>query len=167
VPGVGAFDAAMKNLRRKGLVSFLQTWVTEDRPYFGICLGLQLLFESSEESPGARGLGVLPGRVRKFRPSSSALKVPHMGWNTVTSRRGHQGPSTQALPGSFYFVHSFYADPSDRSLVWTTTPYGRSFCSGVARGNLLATQFHPEKSGERGLGLLKDVLRRSAPGVRS
>lgn len=162
VPGVGAFESAMGVLRKKKLHGFVKEWIQSDRPYFGICLGLQILFEKSEEAPGVRGLGVLPGKVVKFRLKSSHLKVPHMGWNEVHPKGSATGLGKGVLPDSahFYFVHSFYPRPADRSLVWATTPYGGEFCSAVARGNLAATQFHPEKSGPRGLRFLKNLLSR-------
>lgn len=158
-PGQGAFGAAVKVLKKKGLTPFLADWLAEDRPFFGVCLGLQLLFERSEEAPGVRGLGVLKGTVRKFRPSRKTLKVPHMGWNEAVPREG-DGLLRPVLPrrDHFYFVHSYHADPKDRSVVWTETDYGGRFCSGVARGNLAAVQFHPEKSGEAGLSLIRRAL---------
>lgn len=162
VPGVGAFDAAMGVLRKKGLDRFIIDWVQADRPYFGICLGLQLLFESSAEAPGVRGLGVLAGKVVKFPFRRQGLKVPHMGWNQV--RPVSPGPAgwNGLLSSSdhYYFVHSYYPCPKDAEVVWTVTPYGGPFCSAVARGRLAATQFHPEKSGPTGLRFLKELLNR-------
>ena len=160
VPGVGAFDAAMKTLKSKKLDVFIRDWVGAGKPYFGICLGLQLLFESSEEAPGVRGLAVLKGEVVKFRPSDKRLKVPHMGWNEVHPAHSARRGEKNFLPSSefFYFVHSYAPRPADRSVVWATTPYGAEFCSAVAKGNLLATQFHPEKSGPAGLRFLKALL---------
>jgi imidazole glycerol-phosphate synthase subunit HisH len=165
VPGQGAFGAAAAVLKRRGLTAFVKDWLAADRPFFGICLGLQLLFEGSEEAPGVKGFGVLPGRVRRFRPRSGRLKVPHMGWNG-TSRGPSRGAFAGVLPkdGSFYFVHSYYADPEERSSVWAETDYGGSFCSAVARGRAAATQFHPEKSGAAGLSLLRGVVRLAAKG---
>ncbi len=162
VPGVGAFDAAMNVLRQKKLDVFLRDWIKAGRPYFGICLGLQLLFESSEEAPGVRGLGVLKGRVVKFRLSDRRLKIPHMGWNEVRPRGACSSEGKGLLPASayFYFVHSYFPRPTKKSVVWATTPYGNEFCSAVAHGTLMATQFHPEKSGPTGLRFLKELLRR-------
>jgi glutamine amidotransferase len=160
VPGVGAFDAAMGVLRKKGLDRFILDWVRTDRPYFGICLGLQLLFESSAEAPGVRGLGVLAGKVVKF--PSRTLKVPHMGWNEVRpvspAPAGWDG--LLAPSDYYYFVHSFYPRPTDSNAVAAVTPYGGEFCSAVARGRLAATQFHPEKSGPTGLRFLTRLLAR-------
>lgn len=168
VPGVGAFDAAMKVLRQKKLDAFIVEWIRAGRPYFGICLGLQLLFDSSEESPGVRGLGVLKGHVVKFRFSDRRLKVPHMGWNEVLPSGPAARERKDLLPRSstFYFVHSYAPRPSDKSVVWATTPYGSPFCSAVAQGNLCATQFHPEKSGPTGLRFLKELLNRVSKNKR-
>lgn len=153
VPGVGAFGEAMAALRREKLDGFIKRWVKDGRPYLGICLGLQLLFERSDEAPGVKGLGLLRGAVKKFHPRRRALKVPHMGWNDVQWRHG-------AWPkASFYFVHSFYPAPQDDAVVLARTPYDGPFCSAVSQGNLLATQFHPEKSGVTGVRFLKKVLR--------
>jgi len=162
VPGVGAFDAAMKVLRQKKLDGFIREWMAADRPYLGICLGLQLLFESSEEAPGSRGLGVLKGKVVKFRSTDRRLKIPHMGWNEVHPRSARFKEGKALLPASayFYFVHSYFPCPTDPSVVWATTPYGKEFCSAVARGSLVATQFHPEKSGPTGHRFLKALLNR-------
>lgn len=164
VPGQGAFGAAMDVFKKRGLIPFLKEWLAADRPFFGVCLGMQILFEGSEEAPGVKGLGVLRGRVRRFRPASRRMKVPHMGWNQAA-----KGPSTGALSGvlppkgDFYFVHSYYADPKDRSVVWAETDYGGKFCSAVAAGRMAATQFHPEKSGGAGLSLLKKLLQKDIP----
>lgn len=157
VPGVGAFDAAARVLRRRGVDRFLKEWIAGGRPYFGICLGLQLLFESSEEAPGVKGLGVLPGRVVKFRPARKSTKVPHMGWNRAVARPGAVGRDW-FRPAHYYFVHSYYPVPADRRDVWTRTVHEEPFCSAVARDRVSATQFHPEKSGAAGLAFLRGLL---------
>lgn len=155
VPGVGAFDAAVQELRRKKLDGFIREWVQADRPFLGICLGLQLLFDSSQEAPGTPGLGLLPGVVVRFRPKDAALKVPHMGWNQVSFNSPRKG-------AYYYFVHSYYPRPRENSDVWCRTEYGAPFCSGVRRGRLTAVQFHPEKSGVTGLQFLKERLAEAA-----
>ncbi len=155
VPGVGSFGDCARNLRETGLWGPLKDWLRAGRPYLGICLGYQLLFESSEESPGVEGLAVLPGKVVRF--PSGALKVPHMGWNTLENPRG---PLYQNLPEvpSFYFVHSFYPVPADPAVVSATCAYGENFAASVSAGALHATQFHPEKSQASGLALLRNFL---------
>jgi glutamine amidotransferase len=155
VPGVGAFGDCAQNLRKSGLWESLTEWLQAERPYLGICLGYQLLFESSEESPGHKGLGILPGRVVRF--AGSGLKIPHIGWNTLL---GAHGPIYSALPASpyFYFVHSYFPVPADDLLVSARCEYGGTFAASVSRGNLHATQFHPEKSQSAGLALLKNFL---------
>jgi len=155
VPGVGAFGDCASNLRATGLWDPLREWIGAGRPYLGICLGYQLLFESSEESPGVAGLGVLPGRVVRF--SQGGLKVPHMGWNTLA---GLRGPLYQGLPGeiSAYFVHSFYPVPEQPRLASSTCEYGVRFAASISRGPLHATQFHPEKSQAAGLAILRGFL---------
>ena len=167
LPGVGAFDAAMTELTRRQLVDPLRRVIASGTPYLGICLGLQLLFETSEEGEPIGGLGVLPGRVRRFKDSS--LKIPHMGWNQVTSvqRAAVSGQKTNSCPllqgipdGSFfYFVHSFYGEPADASIVSLETDYGGRFAAMVWRDRLFATQFHPEKSQEVGLRLLENFVK--------
>lgn len=155
VPGVGAFAHCAENLRATGLWSPVRDWAIVGRPYLGICLGYQLLFESSEESPGVEGLGVLKGRVVRF--PDAGLKVPHMGWNTLSSA---SGPLYKDLSGdvSMYFVHSYYPVPADSSLVSAWSDYGVSFAAGVSSGALHAVQFHPEKSQSLGLALLRNFL---------
>jgi len=155
VPGVGSFGDCARNLRRTGLWEPLQAWVRAGRPYLGICLGYQLLFESSEESPGVEGLGVLPGRVVRF--SSGELKVPHMGWNTLETPRGALYEGLGETP-SFYFVHSFYPVPADSTVVSATCDYGLPFAASVSTGALHAVQYHPEKSQAAGLALLRNFL---------
>jgi imidazole glycerol-phosphate synthase subunit HisH len=154
VPGQGAFGACAAALDRNGgaLRQALGAFLATGRPFFGICIGMQLLFESSEENPEARGLGVLPGRVRRFtdRPG---LKIPHMGWNQT--RRGPG--ATDAVPEGafFYFVHSYFPDPAQAQDVALTAEHGAPFCAAVSRGPIFATQFHPEKSQAAGLALLR------------
>jgi glutamine amidotransferase len=154
VPGQGAFGACAVALNQGGgaLREALKAFIATQRPYFGICIGMQLLFESSEENPGAQGLGVLPGRVRRFaeRPG---LKIPHMGWNQT--RRGPAAPEGVADGAFFYFVHSYYPEPARPEDVALTSEHGAPFCAAVARGPLFATQFHPEKSQAAGLALLR------------
>jgi len=154
-PGQGANDSSMRHLRAKGLVEPITEFIDSGRPFLGVCLGLQLLLEGSDE--GAEpGLGVLPGWVRRLPPGA---KVPHMGWNQVELKGSH--PVLNGVPSNsyFYFVHSYYADPAQQALVAGTTTYGIEFCSVVARENVLAVQFHPEKSGEGGLRLYGNFVR--------
>jgi imidazole glycerol-phosphate synthase subunit HisH len=155
VPGVGAFEHCASNLRASGLWEPVRAWVLEGRPYLGICLGYQLLFESSDESPGVEGLGVLKGTVKRF--PAGALKVPHMGWNSLEERRGPLFAGFEESP-SMYFVHSFYPVPEDSSLVCATSDYGVRFAAGVSSGAIHAVQFHPEKSQGAGLALLRNFL---------
>ncbi len=155
VPGVGSFGDCAANLRSTGLWEPLRGWIAEGRPYLGICLGYQLLFETSEESPGVSGLGVLPGTVVRF--DHAAQKVPHMGWNTLSELRG---PLFEGLPEqtAFYFVHSFYPLPADLALASSTCEYGSRFAASISRGAIHATQFHPEKSQAAGLAVLKNFI---------
>lgn len=155
VPGVGAFAHCAENLRATGLWHPVREWALAGGPYLGICLGYQLLFESSEESPGVEGLGILKGRVERF--PEAGLKVPHMGWNTLSKT---SGPLYNGIPGdvSMYFVHSYYPVPADSSLVSASSDYGVSFAAGVSSGSLHAVQFHPEKSQSAGLALLRNFL---------
>ena len=155
-PGQGASPPAMAALERAGMAGVIRQAIATEVPFFGVCLGLQLLLEWSEEG-GTPCLGVVPGTVKRF---GAALKVPHMGWNTVELRGDH--PVFAGVPqgGYFYFVHSYYADPVDDGWVLGTTGYGLDFASVVARGNLVATQFHPEKSGETGLRLYDNFVKR-------
>ena len=166
LPGVGAFPAAMRELCARGLVEPIKRVIAEGRPYLGICLGLQLLFDDSEEGAGAKGLGVLAGQVRKFTTASEPrLKIPHMGWNQVLGQRATAaGAACPLLEGIsdgsyFYFVHSYYAQPADRSVVTLTTEYGVPFASMVWKDRLFATQFHPEKSQALGLKLLENFVK--------
>ena len=154
LPGVGSGPAAMQALRSRGLVEPLRDYAASGRPFLGVCLGLQLLLDRTEEGD-AQCLGIVPGVVRRLPPG---LKVPHMGWNSVELLSEHPGLAGIPQDSHFYFVHSYYADPEDRSAVAGVTRYGFPFCSVYARGNLLATQFHPEKSGSIGLRVYRNFV---------
>jgi glutamine amidotransferase len=160
LPGVGAAADTMANLERLGLANPIRQLVTEGRPFLGVCIGLQVLFTSTEEGGGRECLGIIPGRVRRL---PSGLKIPHMGWNQVRQTIAH--PVFEGIPdeANFYFVHSYYVEPDDRSLVAGETEYGVRLCSVIARGNLIATQFHPEKSGEIGLRLYDNFIKLALP----
>ena len=154
LPGVGGADAAMNALNRRGLVGPIRQYATSGRPFLGVCLGLQLLMESTEEGTELC-LGIVPGKVKRLPRD---LKVPHMGWNNVRLRHIH--PLFQGIIQDtyFYFVHSYYADPGDSSVITGVTEYGIPFCSVLVRGNLMATQFHPEKSGALGLKVYQNFI---------
>jgi imidazole glycerol-phosphate synthase subunit HisH len=157
LPGVGAFGDAMRELGMRGLVEPIRAHLQADRPFFGICMGLQLLFETGREGGRHAGLGVLAGDVVRFE-LPAGMKVPHMGWNTV-AWTGAGAASQAAGPNDYYyFVHAYHARPTDPTIVAATTDYGGPFCSAVRRGRLFATQFHPEKSQAAGLGLLAAFL---------
>lgn len=160
LPGVGAFPAAMRELTARKLAEPVKAHIAAGKPYLGICLGLQLLFERSEEGGGAAGLGVLCGTVTRL-PDGAARKIPHMGWNQVAPAQRQACPLLQGMaPDSFvYFVHSYYAQPADRSVVALETDYGVRFASMVWRQQLYATQFHPEKSQAVGLRVLENFLK--------
>ncbi len=155
-PGQGASPTAMAALTEHGMADPVCRWIADGKPFFGVCLGLQLLLDYSEEGD-TPGLGVAPGVVRRFPPG---LKIPHMGWNSVDLVRPH--PLFEgAPPGAFfYFVHSYYADPDDPEWVAGVTDYGDAFASVLARDNVVATQFHPEKSGDAGLLLYRNFIDR-------
>jgi glutamine amidotransferase len=156
LPGVGAAPDTMENLKRLGLVGPIQRSIAEGRPFLGVCIGLQILFAGTEEGGWHKCLDIIPGRVRKLPPG---LKIPHMGWNQVKQRVWH--PIFDGIPdgANFYFVHSYYVEPDDKSLVAGETEYGIPICSVIARENLVATQFHPEKSGEVGLKMYANFLK--------
>ncbi len=163
LPGVGAFGDCMRHLRDHGFEEPVRDWIAEDRPFMGVCLGMQVLLESSEESPEFSGLGVVPGTVRRFRSGAACLKVPQIGWNRVFQRQsGH--PCFSGVPdgGHFYFVHSFFVDTPDTSFIAAETVYGDKYTSCIARGNLFATQFHPEKSQQYGLRILRNFKEMTA-----
>lgn len=155
LPGVGAFRDAIAELQRLEFVQPIRDHIAADKPFLGICLGLQMLFDVSYEDGTWEGLGILPGEVVRF-PDTPGLKVPHMGWNNVTPVNAP--PLLADIPRDeyFYFVHSYYVVPRDESVIAARTEYGQSFTSAVRRGNLYATQFHPEKSQSRGLQLLRN-----------
>ena len=155
LPGVGAFGACMDNLRTYGLIDTVRHVISRGTPFLGICLGMQLLFEESEEFGPVPGLGIFPGRVVRF-PDMSDLKVPHMGWNQI--RKLQNPPHLRGIDdGAFvYFVHSYYVVPTDPALTATTTEYGIEFTSAIARDNVFATQYHPEKSQAVGLKILEN-----------
>jgi len=155
-PGQGAFGDSVRILKQNDLWFPLKEWLAAGKPYLGICLGYQLLFESSEESPGVEGLAVAPGRVRKFS-ADHGLKVPHMGWNEA-QWEPRAAALTPGLSPHVYFVHSYYPDVEDDSLVACRTTYGADFASGIIKPNLVAVQFHPEKSQATGLTLLRNSL---------
>ena len=157
-PGQGAFGDSVRQLQATGLWQPLQKWLASDKPYLGICLGYQLLFESGEENPGVLGLSRFKGTVPRF-PSLPGLKVPHMGWNTARfTDPGH--PAWKGLGESsvFYFVHSYFPKPEDPALAACLTDYAGEFASGITAKNLVAVQFHPEKSQQAGLALLHNAV---------
>lgn len=156
LPGVGAAADTMSSLRKLGLTAPIQRLIAEDRPFFGVCIGMQILFSGTEEGGWHQCLDLIPGMVRRL---PSGLKVPHMGWNQVRQKVSH--PIFAGIPdeANFYFVHSYYVEPEDKSMIAGETDYGIPICSVVARGNLVATQFHPEKSGELGLKLYDNFIR--------
>lgn len=157
LPGVGAFGDCSRALREQGLAEPIRQWIAADKPFLGICIGYQILFESSEESPGAPGLGVFAGHVRRF--DESGLKVPHMGWNSVhpLNTADPIWASMGAAP-YFYYVHSYYPEPQDKAIIAATSTYGCAYAAAVRKGKLIATQFHPEKSQLLGLQLLRNFI---------
>lgn len=160
LPGVGAFPDCMRNLEQGGFVDPLLKVIRDGRPFLGICLGLQLLFTESEEFGTHQGLNVIPGRVMRFPEGLAAggeqLKVPHMGWNQITVRT--KSPVFDGIDNgtNVYFVHSYYVKPDDDQVVAATTGYGIEFCAAIWKDNIVATQFHPEKSQDKGLHILKN-----------
>ena len=156
-PGQGAIHGCITALGRDGLQAAVLDAI-RTKPFLGICLGLQALYEHSDEGGGIDGLGILPGRVRRFMPADPTLKVPHMGWNQVQQTSSHPLWCGIAPNTRFYFVHSYYADTADTRWVTGTTDYGVRFTSAAARANIFAVQFHPEKSQQAGLTLLKNFM---------
>jgi glutamine amidotransferase len=155
LPGVGAFGDCVRKLRDRGMDAACLDAFRSGKPFLGVCVALQVVFESSEESPGVEGLGLMPGRVVRFE--GEGLKVPHIGWNELSLVREH--PVLEGLDGeTFYFVHSYYPEPAEVGDVVGETEYGARFCSAAGRENLVAVQFHPEKSSRAGLMLYENFL---------
>lgn len=155
LPGVGAFGDAMKKLQEYQLIDLIKEAADSKKPFLGICLGLQLLFEESEESPGVAGLGILKGKIKRI-PDKEGLKVPHIGWNSLKFM--NDGKLFQNLPDEsyVYFVHSYYLEAAEEQIVKATTEYGVCIHASVEKDNIFACQFHPEKSSETGLQILKN-----------
>ena len=155
LPGVGNFGDAMEKLKAYGLVDVIKEIVQQEKPFLGICLGLQLLFERSEEAPGVEGLGILKGEIVRI-PDTPGLKIPHIGWNSLTLQ--NDGRLFRGVEGEpyVYFVHSYYLKAEDPQIVKATTEYGTLIHASVEKGNVFACQFHPEKSSQVGLKLLKN-----------
>lgn len=157
LPGVGSFGDAMGKIRQYGLERVIGEVIGKDTPFLGICLGLQLLFERSDETPGVPGLGILKGEILRI-PDGEGLKIPHMGWNSLTfpnAGRLFRGISKEAY---VYFVHSYYLKAADERIVTAAAEYGTYIHASVEQGNVFACQFHPEKSGSVGLGILKNFI---------
>jgi glutamine amidotransferase len=158
LPGVGAAADTMASLKKLGLVDAIRRFVGEGRPFLGICIGLQVLFTNTEEGGGYKCLDIIKGKVKRL---PKGLKVPHMGWNQVKQQISHPVFDNMPDDANFYFVHSYYAEPDDKSLIIGKTEYGIPICSVIAQDNLVATQFHPEKSGEVGLKVYDNFLKRA------
>ena len=158
LPGVGAFGDAMENLKSRGLDTVIHQVVEQGTPFLGICLGLQLLFERSDEAPGVDGLGILKGEIVRI-PAAEGLKIPHMGWNSL--HLSHNGRLFEGIKeGSYvYFVHSYYLKAQDEKIVKASTKYGVNIHASVEKDNVFACQFHPEKSSEVGLQILKNFVK--------
>ena len=158
-PGVGSFGDSSDQLKKQSLFEPIREWIINDRPFLGICIGFQMLFDSSEESPGSEGLGIIPGKVIKFSEQTN-LKVPHMGWNKVQIKNLND-PVWQKIDDltHFYFVHSYFPKPDNPEVSSSTTGYGVDFTSSIRYGNIFGTQFHPEKSQKSGLRLLENFLK--------
>jgi glutamine amidotransferase/cyclase len=162
-PGVGAFGSMMRILNEKNFVESLKTYLQSNRPFLGICLGLQALFANSQEAPDFNGLNFLPGTVKRF---DIDLAVPHIGWNGLNFKKSSPIFNGLQADEKFYFVHSFHVVPADPSVILTTTDYGGEFVSSIQKGNIIATQFHPEKSSKSGLRILKNFLESAAEPTR-
>ena len=156
VPGQGAFKQAMSQLKKLNLIDPIKNHINAGKKFLGICLGFQILFESSEEHGNIKGLGILPGHFKKIE--STSLKVPHMGWNQVNIQNQSKLYKDIKNDSYVYFVHSYYVTNSDERIIASTTNYEKTFISAIQKNNLWATQFHPEKSGDIGLNILKNFL---------
>ena len=156
LPGVGSFGDIINYLEKNKLTDVIKKNILNGKPYLGICLGLQILFEKSEENKEVKGLGIFKGNVVKFR--SKNLKIPQIGWNSITINKKDSLLNNIKNNSYFYFVHSYYVKPKDSSIVLTETGYGIKFTSGVAKDNIYGVQFHPERSGEIGLKILENFL---------
>jgi len=156
LPGVGAAAGTMANLKKLGLVNSIRRFIAEDRPFLGVCIGMQILFTGTEEGGWHECLDIIAGTVRSL---PNGLKIPHIGWNQVRQNMSHPIFNGIRDEANFYFVHGYYVEPDDRSLVVGETEYGISICSVIAKGNLIATQFHPEKSGELGLKIYHNFIK--------
>ncbi len=157
LPGVGAFGDAMKCLSDSGLVETVKEAAKSGKPFLGICLGLHLLFEESEETPDVKGLGIFKGKIVKI-PDNSSLKIPHMGWNSITVTKDSKILKNIGNEPYVYFVHSYYVDATDKSIISAYTEYGERLDIAVEKDNIFATQFHPEKSGDVGMQILKNFI---------
>ena len=157
LPGVGSFGDAMENLNKFGLIDVIHEAINRKIPFLGICLGMQLLFESSEETPGVAGLGILKGKIVRI-PEGPGLKIPHMGWNSLNVREGASLFKGLEKEPYVYFVHSYYLQAKDPKIVAATTEYGVTIHASVEKENVFACQFHPEKSSKTGLAILKNFL---------
>ena len=165
LPGVGSFPVAMKNIKELNLDNAIKDFISSGKPFAGICLGFQLLFDRSYEFKETFGLGILSGEVKIFSALNDKIRVPHVGWNNI---KKNQIPNTKNNfdplkklndQEYFYFVHSFYVEPEDRKDICTTTEYGgHNFCSSILKENIFACQFHPEKSGEKGISILREIF---------
>ena len=157
LPGVGAFGDCVGNLKEFGLIEPIIEFINEDKPFLGICLGLQILFEGSEESPGIKGLSLFEGKVVRFpKENGNKLKIPHMGWNQIDITKDHPLLSGIREGNWFYFVHSYFPEPDEKNIITVKTTYGIDFTCGVSKGNIFACQFHPEKSSALGLKILEN-----------
>lgn len=158
LPGVGSFGDAMETMTKRGIKDTIIEYTKSGKPFLGICLGLQLLFPESEETPGVKGLDIFKGTITKIPNQNRTLKIPHMGWNNISIKQ--KNGIFKDIEGEpyVYFVHSFYLKAQDKDIVAATTQYGVEIDAAVQKGNVIATQFHPEKSGEVGLKMLKNFV---------